>query len=168
MDKKLNFYVVNEKYIEYLSQFDKHIAYNKNQKRPYIGIILNVNEILYFAPIFSPKLQHLKYKENLTFFKMYGNKEKTDYLGLIRFADMIPVPQNEVSIIDANKADEQYSMLLHKQYKYINKIENKKIIKQKAKEIRKIVINNNRNRMSIFYKKLCCNFKVLEKVYLLY
>ena len=29
---KLNFYIINEDYIKYLSQFDKHIAYNKNEK----------------------------------------------------------------------------------------------------------------------------------------
>ena len=27
---KLNFYIIDDNYIEYLSQFDKHIAYNKN------------------------------------------------------------------------------------------------------------------------------------------
>ena len=37
--KKLNFYTIDDTYINYLSNFDKHIAYNKNQKRPYIGII---------------------------------------------------------------------------------------------------------------------------------
>ena len=33
--EKLNFYIIDDNYINYLSQFDKHIAYNKNQKRPY-------------------------------------------------------------------------------------------------------------------------------------
>ena len=31
---KLNFYIIDDNYIIYLSQFDKHIAYNKKQKRP--------------------------------------------------------------------------------------------------------------------------------------
>ena len=29
---KLNFYIIDDNYIEYLCQFDKHIAYNKNEK----------------------------------------------------------------------------------------------------------------------------------------
>ena len=29
---KLNFYIVDDKYIQYLSKFDNHIAYNKNEK----------------------------------------------------------------------------------------------------------------------------------------
>ena len=30
---KLNFYIIDNNYIDYLSQFDKHIAYNKNQNQ---------------------------------------------------------------------------------------------------------------------------------------
>lgn len=28
--KKLNFYIIDDDYIKYLSEFDRHIAYNKN------------------------------------------------------------------------------------------------------------------------------------------
>ena len=28
---KLNFYIIEDNYIKYLSQFDKHIAYNKKE-----------------------------------------------------------------------------------------------------------------------------------------
>ena len=46
---KLNFYIVDDKYIQYLSKFDNHIAYNKNEKRPYIGVVILVKEYFYFA-----------------------------------------------------------------------------------------------------------------------
>lgn len=65
---KLNFYIVDDNYIKYLSKFDKHIAYNKEQKRPYIGVVIIVNDCYYFAPLFSPKQKHKTYKSNLTFF----------------------------------------------------------------------------------------------------
>lgn len=32
------FYTINEDYIDYLSKFDSHVSWNKEQKRPYIGI----------------------------------------------------------------------------------------------------------------------------------
>lgn len=96
---KLNFYIIDDNYIQYLSEFDKHIAYNKNETRPYIGVVILVNEHYYFAPMFSPKTKHKTYKENLTFFKMLSIKEKNE-LGIIRFSDMIPVPQNSVSLLD--------------------------------------------------------------------
>ena len=37
---KLNFFVIDDNYIKYLSQFDKHIAYNKSENRPYIGVVI--------------------------------------------------------------------------------------------------------------------------------
>lgn len=40
--KNLNFYIIDENYINYLSQFDKHIAYNKDQTRPYVGVVIVV------------------------------------------------------------------------------------------------------------------------------
>lgn len=52
---RLKFYNIDDQYIEYLYQFDKKVPFNKNSKRPYIGIILEINGITYFAPMFSPK-----------------------------------------------------------------------------------------------------------------
>lgn len=74
--RKLNFYIIDDNYIKYLSQFDKHIAYNKNEKRPYIGVVLIVENHYYFAPLFSLKQKHKTYKDNLTFFKIINEKQK--------------------------------------------------------------------------------------------
>ncbi len=82
--KNLNFYIINDNYVKYLSQFDKHIAYNKNEKRPYIGVVVIVKEHYYFAPLFSPKQKHKTYKDNLTFFKIVNSKTKNN-LGIIIF-----------------------------------------------------------------------------------
>ena len=35
---RLKFYNIDDQYIEYLYQFDKRVPFNKNSKRPYIGI----------------------------------------------------------------------------------------------------------------------------------
>ena len=166
--KRLNFYSISNEYIKYISEFDSHIAYNKNNKRPYVGIVLYINNLLYFAPLFSPKPQHFKYKDNLSFIKLYGNNEKTDYLGLIRFADMIPVPECEITKIDGSIRGKKYNMLLIKQYNYINENEKRELIKTKAKNIYDIVTSNNSSRTAIFYKKICCNYKILEEKCLRY
>ena len=52
-NETLKFYTVNEDYIDYLSQFDSHVSWNKEQKRPYVGIVLRVENYLYFAPLYS-------------------------------------------------------------------------------------------------------------------
>ncbi|CCY71383.1 putative uncharacterized protein [Clostridium sp. CAG:921] len=75
---KLNFYIIDGNYIEYLSRFDRHIDYNKNTKKPYIGVIIVVESHYYFAPLFSPKPKHKTYKDNLTFFKIINEKTKND------------------------------------------------------------------------------------------
>lgn len=66
---KLNFYIVDDEYIDYLRKFDNLVVYNKNSKRPYVGIVLNIEGYQYFAPMFSPKVKHKNYKSNLSFFR---------------------------------------------------------------------------------------------------
>ena len=159
---KLNFYIIDDNYINYLSQFDKHIAYNKNQKRPYIGVVIVVREHYYFAPLFSPKQRHKTYKDNLTFFKIINTKTKND-LGIIRFSDMIPVPQECVYLLDIKSKSYGYKRLLSEQYSYINKPENRKKILDKSKKLYNIVTKSHKSKMSKFYKDLSCNFKLLEE-----
>ena len=57
--KNLKIYYISESYINYLRQFDKNIAYNKNTTRPYIGIVYTYNNYNYFAPFASPKTKHI-------------------------------------------------------------------------------------------------------------
>ena len=160
--KKLNFYIIDDDYIKYLSEFDRHIAYNKNEKRPYIGVVIIVEEHYYFAPMFSPKVKHKTYKDNLTFFKIVNSKNKND-LGIIRFSDMIPVPQECVSLLDVTDKSYAYRRLLSEQYKYINRPENKQKIMDKAEKIYNIVTGTSKGKMAKFYKSLSCDFKLLEE-----
>lgn len=159
---KLNFYIVDDDYINYLSRFDKHIAYNKSQKRPYIGVVIVVENHYYFAPLFSPKEKHKNYKDNLTFFRIINLKSKSD-LGIIRFSDMIPVPVEKVYLLDIKDKSYSYKRLLSEQYNYINIAVNKEKILYKASKIYNIVTKNNKNKMTKFYKDLSCDFKMLEE-----
>lgn len=160
--KKLNFYIIDDNYIRYLSQFDKHIAYNKNGKRPYIGIVIVVEGHCYFAPLFSPKQKHKTYKNNLTFFRIINTKTKND-LGIIRFSDMIPVPQESIQLLDIKSKSYGYKRLLSEQYSYINKTESRQKIMEKAEKIYNIVTKNSKSKMTKFYKDLSCNFRLLEE-----
>ena len=52
--KALSFYIVDKNYIRYLSEFDRHVSYNKEEKghsRPYLGIVLKVENYEYFVPL---------------------------------------------------------------------------------------------------------------------
>lgn len=54
----MKFYHIKEDFITYLRQFDAKVAENKNQTRPYVGIVLEVNSVKYYAPFSSPKPKH--------------------------------------------------------------------------------------------------------------
>jgi len=117
---KLNFYTVSDEYINYLYQFDNKIPYNKNSKRPYVGIVLKINNLNYFAPLFSPKKSHSKYSDNPTYMKIGSN------YGIIRFNNMIPVPQSELKYLNINNIkDQKYKMLLISQNHFIKLNSNK-------------------------------------------
>ena len=154
---KLNFYTVSDEYIQYLYQFDKKIPYNKNAKRPYIGVILKIEEFNYFAPLFSPKKSHLKYSNNPTYMKIGTN------YGIIRFNNMIPVPISELKYININSIeDKKYRMLLISQNHFI-KLHTEKILKKALKLYTWVTINRKE-----FFVNLSCNFKLLEEVSKIY
>ena len=158
---KLNFYIIDDNYIKFLSEFDKHIAYNKNEKRPYVGVVIMVKEHYYFAPLFSPKKKHKTYKDNLSFFRII-NKSTKKNLGIIRFSDMIPVPKENIYPLDIENISYGYKRLLSEQYSYINITENKHKIMSKAEKIYNIVNSSSNSKMARFYKELSCNYKLLE------
>lgn len=160
--RKLNFYIIEENYIRYLSKFDMHIAYNKEQKRPYIGVVIVVKENYYFAPLFSPKQKHKTYKDNLTFFRIINKKNNSD-LGIIRFSDMIPVPIECVHILETEGKSYGYKRLLSEQYSYINTHKNKAKILEKAEKLYDTVTKARKNKMTNFYRELSCNYKLLEE-----
>lgn len=160
---KLYFYKVNEDYVKYMSRFDSRISksYDEKAKRPFIGIILNVEGVLYFAPFTSPKKKHLTMKNTIDFLKIDEGK-----LGAINFNNMIPIPMEECIKIEVEKEqDETYKNLLYKQISWCNKKENTKIILNRAKTIYEKVLNNKLPQRII---DRCCDFKVLEEKSKLY
>lgn len=155
---KLNFYKINEKYIKYISQFDKKISisYDEKARRPFIGIVLEVNGVLYFAPFTSPKEKHINMKNTIDFLKIDEGR-----LGAINFNNMIPIPIEECVKIDVgNEKDENYKMLLYKQIKWCNEKQNATIILRKAENLYKKVCCRKLPQRII---DRCCNFKILEK-----
>jgi len=163
MYKSFKIVRVDSKYCDFLRKFDNKVPYNAGKKelRPFIGILFMVNNCEYFAPLSSPKPKHKTYKDNISFFKIMS-KTKND-LGIIRFSDMIPVPEGGVYLIDVEKKSYGYRRLLSEQYSYINKTENREKIIQKAEKLYNIVTNSSKSKMAKFYKDLSCNFKLLEE-----
>ena len=151
---------VDSKYCDYLRKFDNKVVYNKNNKelRPFIGVILKVNEVLYFAPLSSPKIKHLNMKDNLDFMKInHGN------LGVVNFNNMIPVLKENYTLIDlnnkpTNNQDLTYYYLLLAQLSWLNA--HRLQVIRKATHLYDLYITN---KLSPNIKKRCCNFPLLEE-----
>lgn len=67
----------------------------RKKKRPFIGIVLSINGIDYFAPLFSPKEKHKKLVNKIDFIQLDNGK-----LGGINLNNMIPVPKNVLTKVD--------------------------------------------------------------------
>lgn len=148
----MRIYIVKEDYINYLKKFDVNIRDNKNESRPYIGILLEVNGISYIAPLASPKEKHKTMKNNIDFIKL----ENGD-LGVINLNNMIPVhKENIVELNFEERHNNKYSILLKKQLRFINSHENE--IKNKANKLYKKVMSGKS-----FIAKRCVDFTLIEK-----
>ena len=161
MNKKYYFLVtVKSSYCDYLRQFDEKVSYNSNNKdkRPFVGILLEIKNIKYFAPLSSPKPKYLKMKNKIDFYKIKEGK-----LGAINFNNMIPIPETEYIYIDINapclsKKEKQYYALLAEQLRWLNRDGNS--LREKAKKLYNYRINN---KLPFNIKKRCCDFKLLEE-----
>ena len=94
-------------------------------------------------------------KDTLDFLRL--DEEK---LGAINFNNMLPVNDNNITILDLknnNKEDVRYNNLLKSQIYWLNR--NKDIIHTKAKALYFDFMNNN---LGENLKTRCCDFKLLE------
>lgn len=157
--QELLFYKINKEYIKYLSEYDRNVSYNKDERehsRPYLGIVLKIENFKYFVPLYSYKDHYKKYRNNPSFFFVYDRKKNP--LAIIKFSAMIPIEKdsNTIEILDYKKEENKYKDLIAAEYRYINS--NKKEIYKRAEKMYKIVTSNKNN----FLKTIACDFKLLE------
>jgi len=152
---RLKMFIIDEKYIEYLRIYDNKVAYNKNSKRPYIGILIIQNKQKYFAPLSSPKPKHMKLSNKaIDIWKIDNGK-----FGIININNMIPCPMQVLTeAIPMIKNDEKYKKLLENQLSSINS--DRDILLDRIKRF-----VNRYNEKNLDHKVLerCCDFELLEK-----
>ena len=152
----MELYEVAAEYTGYLSQFDCRVSKEHENKymRKFVGIVLSVNSVCYFAPLSSPKPKHkLIHSNALDVHKIDGGM-----LGIINLNNMIPVPEACLIKVDIGAIkDMKYKTLLQKQVRAINKQGNR--IGQKATKLYNLYKSNN---ISEALRQRCCNFLLLE------
>ena len=155
--ENIRFYEINESYIDYLSPYEQHLFHNSRKEqvntRKYLGVLLRVEGVDYFAPLSSFKAKHEKMKESLDFLKV-------GRYAVINLNNMFPVPNKECHYVDfAQIKDKAYKDLLLAEYRIIKKMQDK-IRKRAAQLYHHKKINGNNTPLS----KRCHDFVKLEKL----
>lgn len=164
---KLKWYIANKEYVNYLRQFDEkveNIDYNTKLK-PYIGILVTINEFNYYVPISSAKEKHYKIREGMDFIKIMKD---SNIIGVLNLNNMIPISDKNVKVLkykeienyrdfDSDKQRTLYISFLSFELNLINDKMEK--IKKSAMKLYNERINNPTSNVS----KRCCNFQLLEQ-----
>lgn len=161
-----SFYRVNADYCDFLRNADSLVPYTMQDKsiRPFVGIVFTLNEYQYYAPLTSPKPEHLHMKNQIDFLKI-----NSGIWGAINFNNMIPVhdaclQKVVVKILPSDTpADVAYKNLLANQLSWCNS--HKAAILAQAKKLYDIITQGN-GRKELTAR--CCNFPIDEGQYLLY
>ncbi len=155
----MKFYHIKNSYINFLRQYDDRVLYNKDETRPYIGIVFEINGIKYYAPLASPKNKHLYMKNGLDFRKIDSGK-----LGAINLNNMLPVPDSALMMINIPAiTDEKYKRLLNEQYEWLlHDFEN---VKKTATKLRRLFDEKAVSGYKKAVKNRCCDFVLLETIY---
>ncbi len=160
MFRKIIIVKVDSKYCDFLRKYENKVPYNAGEKelRPFVGILFNIGNCEYFAPLSSPKPKHSRLANTLDLIKIDNGK-----LGVINFNNMIPVNKSNYNIIDLNEKtnDKNKSariLLLKNQLRWLNK--NRVDIYEKSSNLYKKYVNN---LLPINVRNRCCNFILLEE-----
>ena len=172
--KKLRLYTIDTDYLKYLFDIDNRVMYWEGNTyrtdRKYIGIVLEINDFKYFAPLSSPKPNDYCYKKGVKQVKknvipiIRLVTDEGNLLGKIKLSNMIPVKSEHITLYDINgEPDKKYQSLVVKEMICIRKGRD---------EIRKnaLVLYNQKtkNYKNINYLNETLDFKRLEAACLKY
>ncbi len=167
MKEKLKWYIADKDYISYLKKYDdkvENINYSAKLK-PYIGIVVNINEFNYYVPISSAKSKHYKIKEGMDFIKIM---QADKIIGVLNLNNMVPILNEKIQILNYREIDKYREFETEKEKRlYISFLSFElNLINQKVEKIRKNatkLYNEKINNPNSNISKRCCNFKLLEE-----
>lgn len=135
----LRLYLLEDSFIKDLhDNVDKHIFSNEgpyyNHSRKYLGVLLEINDFSYYAPLSSPKksdymnMKGRKIIRNsiLPIIRMVETDKNgtRTLLGTIKLSNMLPVPPSMLLNYDLdNETDAAYKALVLKEKRFINRNE---------------------------------------------
>ncbi|ENX24856.1 hypothetical protein F892_00006 [Acinetobacter vivianii] len=154
MSKPLRFYTIKDDFINKMKSLDFKIQNNYGGTRPYVGVLMVINGLNYYAPLSSYKPKQDKIN-NITVFKLHEKGNPNNKLGVIHINNMFPVIEDQLIEITIDVTD-KYGRLLQNQYEFI--LHYQEEIQAQALQLYNLV-NKNKNS---FIARLSCDFKLLE------
>lgn len=155
MMDNIKLFEVDPKYVDYLSAYAPHLFHNKDvrqsNERKYIGVILTVNGMDYFAPLSSFKEKHARMPKALDLIKVKR-------YAVININNMFPVPSGLATYVNISKErNPKYKSLLLAEYRTIKSMQDR-IRRNAALVYRHKIENGNSTALA----KRCNDFKLLE------
>ena len=151
----IGIYEIDWDYVQYISQSFPHAFHNKkknhNNTRKYVGVVLQINDMKYFAPLSSYKDKHKHMKDGLDLIKVKK-------YAVINLNNMFPVPDTCYHLVDFSKeTDQHYRNLLMSEYRFI------KMIREKIRKNALLIYNHKlKNDNSTPLAKRCNDFSKME------
>ena len=173
--ERLNFYSIDMKYVRNLAKADDNVMsvspQEHKQGRPFVGVIVMINNRQYCVPLTSPKPKFEKIKNSVDFLKIeHPTKTKDDgshkIIGGLNFNNMLPVSEIYLHKIDVkitpkdNEKTKAYKELLRDQLAWCRS-NDEKIIK-KANNLYDLITKHA--DLNINLAKRCCKFQKLESI----
>ena len=166
--EQLSFYTVDMKLIRNMhNQGDDRVFSVSPQagkdNRPFVGLIVMLNERQYCVPLSSPKSKHESMKNGLDFHRILDSEGKL--IGVLDFNNMIPVRPDVVKKIhpqiskNDNSAVQHYKELISDQLTFCR--QNHEVIVNKATKLYRMV---HQKKTSGFVKRRCLNWTKLEEI----
>lgn len=152
----LEMFNIDSKYVDYLASCAPHLFRNRkvcqNNGRKYIGVVLKVNQMHYYAPLSSYKEKHHRMPEMVDF-------KKIKNMAVLNLNDMFPVPDNCFKRVDIpGTKNPRYRNLLMNEYR---------VIRSRQAEIKRdaIIVYNHKIKYGDSTKlaRRCLDFKLLEE-----
>lgn len=144
-----------DKYLHYLRTFEQNVFVAKEDKMR-IGVVVPVQDTLYFIPITSKKKKQQHMKRQVDVFQIENGE-----LGQLNINNMIPVSKAVIHFVKFDEVkDTKYKTLLQKQYFYLKKHE-QSLLKQ-VKKVYDVVTSERDNDFEKQLRERSCNFKRLE------
>lgn len=173
------FYHVDTTYLKHLhDNVDSEVYYSEEknyERKPFLGIVLNIDNYSYFIPLTSRKWKHTKWKNiGNTHYLIYEIVDRSELhkgdvfkavpntntifklFAALDIKKMIPVPEGYFERVDFSlEKDPQYKDLLEKEYRFCQTIQNG--ILERAEKIYR------EQKDTGIVHKMYCNFNKLEK-----